>query len=241
MREIKRVVTLLLTLSLSLSAAENIWTQDTKALSAQKRDAIIKAYRDNNQSSFEFEDDLKPVITSDIEDNILVIGLSLGSGTITETLTNTRGSYDTEYTMSSLKLILGKDFTLWHEEYTEPVRIYLAYEYSFLNTEVDFSTVTLGFKENMRFWPLYKSQNYIIYPSLSYEIGSSTLTRSSYKVSGVTSEFAGGLTYQREAFEYALNLIYHQTAWDHPIDGIKDEAQGIQVHFNLNYRWMDDE
>ena len=241
MKGIKRLLAILVTLSLSLSATENVWTQETKALSAQKRDAIIKAYRDNNLTDFEFEDDLEPVVISDIEDNILVVGFSLGYGSMSETITNTRGSYDRDYTMSSLKLILGKDFTLWHKEYTEPIRIYLTYEYSLLSTEIDLSTITLGFKENMRYWPLYRTQNYIIYPNLSYEIGSSSLTRSSYEISGVTSEFSGGLTYQRADLEYALNLIYHQTAWEHPIDGIKDEAQGLQLHINLNYRWMNDE
>jgi len=67
------------------------------------------------------------------------------------------------------------------------------------------------------------------------------LKRGENKISGVTSEFTGGLTYQRGNFEYALNLIYNQIAWEHPIEGIKDESQGVQVHLNFNYRWMYDE
>ena len=226
---------------IALYAAENIWTKDTKTLSQQDRDAIIKAYRDNNQSDFEFEDDIEPLKISDIEDNILVVGLSLGYGSVTETVSNTRGSYDVDYTMSTLKLLIGKDFSLWHDEYTEPVRIYLTYRFNTLSTDVDYTTITLGIKENMRFWPLYESKNYIIYPTLSYEIGGSNLTRKDYDISGVTTEFAGGLAYERGNFEYALNLAYNQTAWEHPINGIKDEAQGLHVHMNINYRWMHNE
>ena len=73
------------------------------------------------------------------------------------------------------------------------------------------------------------------------EIGSSTLTRADYKISGSTSEFAGGVVYERDDFEYALNLVYNQIAWEHPIEGIKDESQGVQLHLNVNYRWMYDE
>ena len=225
----------------TLSATDNIWTADTKAISPDKYNAIINAYQDTNQSSFEFEDDITPHVISDIEDNILVLGLTLGYGTTTETVSNTRGSYDMDYTMSTVKLMLGKDFTLWHDEYTQPVRIYLRYSYSALSTKVDYTTITLGFQENMRYWPLYETDNDIIYPTLSYELGSSSLQRNAFDISGVTSEFTGGLTYQRGDFEYALNLAYHQTAWQHPLDGIKDEVHGLQVYLNLSYRWMYDE
>lgn len=221
-----------------LDAAENIWTQDTKALSQKEREAIIKAYQENNQSNFEFADDIAPIKISDIEDNILVVGLSLGYGSTTETLSNTRGSYDVDYGTTNIKLLFGKDFTLWHDEYTQPVRIYLALSYSALTTDVDLTTITLGIKENMRYWPLYKSNNYIIYPSLSYELGSSSLKRAAHDISGSTSEFSGGLSYERDDFEYALNLVYNQTAWKHPIEGIKDESNSLQLHLSLNYRWM---
>jgi len=224
-----------------LNAAENIWTKDTKALSQQERDAVIKAYQDNNQSDFEFTDDIKPPKISDIEDNILVVGLSLGYGSITETVTNTRGAYDVDYSIGSFKMIFGKDFSLWHDEYTEPVRIYLTYSFNTLSTDVDYTSFTVGIKENMRYWPIYKSENYIIYPTLSYEIGSSNLTRKEYDISGVTTELAGGVSYERGNFEYAMDLSYDQIAWNHPIDGIKDESQGLQVHLNLNYRWMHNE
>lgn len=233
---------LLLTFSLlSLSAADNVWTQETKSLSSKKSNAIIKAYQDENPSDFEFEDDVEPVKITEIEDNILVVGLSLGYGRATETVSNTRGSKDEDYSVGNVKLILGKDFTLWHEEYTQPVRFYLSYAYSALSTDVDFTTVTFGMKENMRFWPLYETDSYIIYPTLSFELGNSSLKRGDDKISGRTSEFTGGLVYQRGNFEYALNLAYNQTAWEHPIEGIKDESQGLQMHVNFNYRWMYDE
>jgi len=226
---------------LSLSAADNVWTQETKGLSPEQRDAIIRAYRDGNETTLEFEDDVIPIVISDIEDNILVVGASVGYGATTETVSNTVGAYDVDYTVSSFKLLLGKDFTLWHEEYTQPVRLYLQFTYAALSTDVSVTTFTFGIKENMRYWSFYQSENFSIYPSLSYEIGSSSLQRAAYEISGMTSEFAGGLTYQRGNFEYALNLVYNQTAWEHPVEGIKDESQGLQMHVNFNYRWMYDE
>ena len=232
---------LLILLLLPLGAVENVWTQETKGLSPQKRDAIIQAYREGNESTLKFEDDVKPRVISEIEENILVVGASVGYGSTTETVSNTVGAYDVAYTVGSFKLLLGKDFTLWHEEYTQPVRLYLQFTYAALSTDVRVTTFTFGIKENMRYWPLYKNDSFSIYPSLSYEIGSSSLQRASYDISGITSEFAGGLSYQRGDFEYALNLVYNQTAWEHPIEGIKDESQGFQAHLNLNYRWMYDE
>jgi len=234
-------VLLLPALGITLNAAESVWTQNTKVLSQKNSKAIIRAYKDNNQSNFEFTDDIEPPKTSDIEDNILVLGLSFGYGSITETLTNTRGSYDVDYSINSLKITFGKDFTLWHDEYTQPVRLYLTFSYNILSTDIDYTTITIGIKENMRYWPLYTSENYLIYPTLSYEIGSSHLTRSEHDISGVTSELAGGIGYERSNIEYTLDLSYSQTAWNHPIDGIKDESKGLQVHMNLNYRWMYDE
>ena len=228
-------------LSLSLEAVDNVWTPETKGLTPQQRDAIIKAYREGNETVIEFEDDVTPVVISEIEENILVVGASIGYGSTTETVSNTVGAYDVDYHVSSFKLLLGKDFTLWHEEYTQPVRLYLQFTYSALQTDVAVSTFTFGIKENMRYWPLYEGKDYSIYPSLSYEIGSSSLQRATYDISGITSEVSGGLIYQRENFEYAFNLVYTQTAWEHPIEGIKDESQGFQAHLNLNYRWMYDE
>ena len=238
---LKKVVLFISFVLVSLQADGNVWTRETKGLSPEKRDAIIKAYRESNTSTLEFEDDVAPIVISDIENNILVVGASVGYGTRTETVSNMVGAYDVDYSVSSFKLLLGKDFTLWHEEYTQPVRLYMQFTYSALSTDVAVTIFTFGIKENMRYWPLYESDSYCIYPSLSYEIGSASLHRTAYDISGITSEFSGGLSYQRGNFECALNIVYNQTAWEHPIEGIKDESQGFQTHLNLNYRWMYDE
>ena len=232
---------IILLLFLNINAADNVWSEETESLSKAKSDKIIRAYQDGNQSISTFEDDPKVKIISDVEANILVVGLSLGFGSSEEEVSNQRGAYTTSYTHSNVKFTLGKDFTFWHEEYTQPTRIYMTYAYTSLSTDVDFTTFTVGIKENMRYWPLYETKTYSIYPTVSYELGSSTLTRGSNDISGFSTEVNGGVVYQRGDFEYAINLAYNQMAWEHPIDGIKDETQSFQFNVGVNYRWMYDE
>ena len=237
---IKLIFSILLS-ALTVYAADNVWSQETEGLSKAKSDKIIRAYKNGDQSAFTFEDDPKVKIISDVEANILVVGLALGFGSSEEEVSNTNGAYTTSYTHSNVKLTLGKDFTFWHEEYTQPTRIYMTYAYTGLSTDVDFATFTVGIKENMRYWPLYETKSYSIYPTVSYELGNSSLTRGSNDISGFTTEVNGGVVYQRGNFEYAINLAYNQIAWEHPIDGIKDETQSFQFNMGLNYRWMYDE
>lgn len=228
-------------LTFSLLYGDAVWTQKTTPLSAQQSEKILQNYQENNQTDFEFEDDITPIVISDIEDNILVVGLSLGYGSQTETVSNTRGSYDKAFTLGSIKMILGKDLTLWHEEYTQPVRLYLSLDYTKLSNHIDYLSYTFGIRENMRYWPLYSSHKHTLYPMLSYELGTSRLYRAEQEISGITSELAAGIVYQYGNFEYAFNLAYHQVSWNHPIEGIKDEVQGLQAQIHFNYRWMYDD
>ena len=238
---LKKSILIMSLLFLNINAADNVWSEETQSLSKEKSDKIIRAYQDGNQSTFTFEDDPKVKIISDVEANILVVGLSLGFGSSEEEVSNKSGAYTTDYTHSTVKLTLGKDFTFWHEEYTQPTRIYMTYAYTGLSTDVDFTTITVGIKENMRYWPLYETKSYVIFPTVSYELGSSSLTRGSNDISGFTTEVNGGLVYQRGDFEYAVNVAFNQIAWEHPIDGIKDETQSVQFNMGVNYRWMYDE
>ena len=238
---LKKFILIMSLLFLNINAADNVWSEETQSLSKEKSDKIIRAYQDGNQSTFTFEDDPKVKIISDVEANILVVGLSLGFGSSEEEVSNKSGAYTTDYTHSTVKLTLGKDFTFWHEEYTQPTRIYMTYAYTGLSTDVDFTTITVGIKENMRYWPLYETKSYVIFPTVSYELGSSSLTRGSNDISGFTTEVNGGLVYQRGDFEYAVNVAFNQIAWEHPIEGIKDETQSFQFNMGLNYRWMYDE
>ena len=222
----------------NLHAADNLWSQDTQTVSPAESEKAMKMYTQDHNVTFRFADDPVYKTKSDFESNILVVGASLGYGSSTETVSNTTGSYDFDQTLGVAKILIGKDFTLFHEEYTQPVRIYLTYAYSFLSEGVNYTTITLGIKENMRYWPLYKAKKYIIYPTLSYEIGSSSLERASTKISGLTSEFKGGVVYERADFEYGLEVAYNTIAWNHPIDGIKDESVDLQLYLCINYRWM---
>jgi len=230
-----------LALVLELYAADNIWSQDTKAVSEQEEQAAMRAYGKDRNISITFDDD--PVVkdVSDIEDNLLVVGLLLGYGSSSETVSNTTGSYSIDHSLSNFRVIIGKDFTFWHEEYTEPTRIYLALSYTALSTGVNYNSWGIGIKESMRYWSLYDTKNYTIYPTLFYEVGDSSLTRGDQSISGLTSEFGASIVYERSYFEYEFAVAYNSISWDHPVDGIKDESTGFKAYLGVNYRWMYDD
>ncbi len=231
----------LLTFSLLLSAnAEYIWSQDTKTMSQEKSDTIIQAFKNGDPSDLIFKDDPKrQKMISEFEENLMVFGLSLGSSSYTEEISNTQGSYSNNYSSYDLTFTLAKDFTLWHEEYTQPSRIYFSYALTKANEELDFSTWTLGLRENMFYWPLYKTSTYSIYPTASFEVGSSSIQRGSSSMQSLTTALQAGLTYTRYGnFEYFLNLSGDSIKWKHPIDGIADEMIGLGVKFGINYKLM---
>ena len=232
---------LLITLSTLLYATPDyIWSEDTEAMSQDKSDKIIQSFKDGDTSDLIFQDDSKREKNIiNFKENILVLGLSLGRNTYTEKISNTTGSHSDTFSSSSLKFLLAKDFTLWHEEYTQPSRIYFTYSLNRVDSGIDFSTWTLGLQENMYYWPLYKTSTYSIYPTASLEIGSSKTDRGSNSMSGFTTEFQAGLTYSRFGnFEYFLNLSVDSINWKHPIDGIADEMTGLGINFGINYKFM---
>jgi opacity protein-like surface antigen len=230
-----------LALFTGLQAADNVWSQETKALSPEAAQQILSAYDGNETMAFRFPDDPKVKRVSEIEDNILVVGGTLGFGSSSETVSNTTGSYALEQSVTNLRLLLGKDFTFWHEEYTQPTRIYLTYGYTMLSSDVDFTSVTLGIKESMRYWSFYEGEKFSLYPTLSYELGNASLKRGDESISGFISEVAAGVVYERLGFEYGLEVVSNSISWNHPIDGIEDESLGLQLRLTLMYRWMYDE
>lgn len=234
-------ILLLLTLSTLLFSEESyIWTQDTKAMSQEKSEKIIKAFKNNTLSELTFEDDpIRDKKSLAFKENIFALGLSAGSSSYDEEISNTTGSQTSNYSVTNFKFTLAKDYTLWHKEYTQPTRIYFTYALNSLENDVDFSTWTLGLRENMYYWPLYSTPTYTLYPTASLEIGSSRLKRNSNTMSGFTTELEVGLSYSRyDNFEYALNLNMTSVAWKHPLDGVADEMQGIGVNFGVTYKFM---
>ena len=237
----KKTLLLLLPLStLLFSSSDYIWSKETKAMSQDKSDKIIQAFKSGDSSDLNFEDDSsrkKNIL--DFKENIFVLGLSLGAKSYSEEISNRNGSQTDSYSSYNLKFTLAKDFTLWHEEYTQPSRISFSYALTNINSDVDFTTWTLGLQENMYYWPLYKTSTYSIYPTASFELGSSKLDRAKSSMSGFTTQLAVGLTYIRDDnFEYFVNLSSDSIRWKHPLDGIEDEMIGFGVGFGVNYKIM---
>jgi len=229
---------LLLLLLLTLQAAENSWTTETPSLPASKTQTIIEAYEANNTQNITFKDDPKKIYITTSEDNILVLGTSFSFGLTQERVYNTRGEYTTDYSLFSGKVTLGKDFTLWHQDYTQPSRFLVSYSYNYLNSETGYQEVLFGYEERMRYWPLYKTSKATLYPTLSYALGRAQLSRKKYHIQGQTSEITTGLSYERHNFEYLVTLVYHQASWEHPIEGIGDESSSYNLNFGANYRFM---
>ena len=227
-------------LSLNLAASDNTWTQDTQGLSKENSNKVIEAYTKGKELplNLSFKDDKIDKEPLGIEENILVIGASFNYSSTTETLENTKGTKEESYSTSSLRFLLGKDFTFWHEQYTQPARFYLVYALNYLSSDVSTSSITFGLRENMFFWPLYSSPKSILFPTLSFEMGSSTLKRGSLSIGGLTSEASAGLTYQRGNFEYFANLNYTSITWDYPLDGIVDNSSSIGLNIGLTYKFM---
>ena len=234
---IKQII-LLLILALTLQASDNSWSEDTPALSPSKTQTIVDAYEANNTTNITFKDDVKRPYIPTYEDNILVLGLSLGFGMTQERVYNTAGEYTLDYTHSTGKLVLAKDFTLWHKDYTQPSRFFVSYGYTYLSSKVGYQTFLLGYEERMRYWSLYRTKKASLYPTLSVALGRSTLSRHEYLIQGSTSELSTGLSYERHNFEYFFTLNYNQVSWEHPIEGIGDESDNYSLNVGFNYRFM---
>lgn len=223
---------------MSLNALDNVWSQDTVPLKKSKTTKIIDAYISGDSSTLEFENDeiIKPALY-DFKENVLVVGLSFGGASYDEELSNTKGSSSTSHSAYSTKFTIGKNFTMWNEEYTQPTRLYFTYAFTALDTDVDFTTWTIGIRENMDYWSLYKTSTYKIYPTVAFEVGQSSISRETYSISGLTTDFSIGLTYSRDDnFEYFINLFNENIIWQHPIEGIADEMRGFGLRTGVNYK-----
>jgi hypothetical protein len=236
----KKTIVLLTFLSSCLFSSDNIWTKETQGMSESKSEKIINAYLKGETQELNFEDD--PEVKKyklDITENIFTLGLSVGGSSATDTVSNTTGSQTLTNDSYSVKLIVGKDFTFWHENYTQPTRLYLTYAYTTLGSVADMTTWTLGIKENMYYWPIYTADTYSIYPTFSLEFGRSALHRDSISdIDGYTTEADLGINYVRDNnFEYSLNLNVSNTIWEYPLDGIAYETLSFGVFLGVTYKF----
>ena len=100
-----------------------------------------------------------------------------------------------EFSSQNITLTLGKDFTLWHKDHTEPTRLYLTYSHSNISSNIHYNSYTLGLKENMFYWSLYKDTHFTLYPTFYLEMGSSSLRRNQQDISRFTTLYGAGVTY----------------------------------------------
>lgn len=236
----KKTISLILFSVVLLNASEYIWSKETPSLSKSKSEQIFQSYENGNDLNITFEDDPKKNDTiHDYSLNALVLGFSVGGISYTETLSNSIGSSSESYTSYNAAFLIGKDFTLWHDDYSQPSRLYFKYGFSKINEELDFTTWSIGLRENMYYWSIYETDKSKIYPNASFELGSSKIKRNSESQAGFTLITELGLTYMRNKnFEYFFNLSYNSVTWKHPIDGITDQMNGIGANFGLNYKIM---
>jgi len=221
-------------------ANDNIWTKDTASMSESKSTKIINSYIENNNTNLTFIDSQEDeVITYPFRENILTIGLDLGYDYNSEKIYNTIGEKTDTFSSYSFKITFAKDFTLWHEEYTQPSRIYASYNIAYLDEDVSYSTFSIGLRENMFYWSIYQDSKLNIYPSVNFELGSSSISRETYTSSGFTSVIGAGITLVNDDnFEYFINFNSKSIDWDHPVDGIADEMSVYSISFGLNYKLM---
>ena len=220
-------------------ANDNIWNKDTKSMSQAKSNKIINSYIENNNTHLTFFDSEKPEETCPFRENILVVGLGLAYDANSEKIYNNSGKKTETFSSYSFKMTFAKDFTLWHEEYTQPSRIYASYNYTYFDKDVSYSTFSIGLRENMFYWSIYQDGKLNIYPSVNVELGSSSITRETYTSSGFSTVIGAGITLvDDDNFEYFINFNSKSIDWDHPVDGIADEMSVYSINFGLNYKLM---
>ena len=241
----RKIVLLLLISFVSLHAIQNIWSENTNGMSEKKGEQVINAYLlETNIDNIIFEDDAKIKKRKlSINENIFIFGLSIGANSAQDTIQNTKGSKSLSNTAYEAKLTIGKDFTFLHERFTQPTRLYFSLNYSALGKEVDVIGWSLGIRENMSYWDFYTTPTYTIYPSLSFEFGSSTMTRDDISIDGFTMEVDLGVTYQRgNNLEYFINFKASNNDWKYAsagetFEGIDYETFSVGLLVGLNYKF----
>ena len=216
------------------------WSKETTPLSENKAQQILEAYKNKKEIDIKLEDDFsQKEETYTFKENIFLFGLEVGVNSNSEKIYNKVSEKTSEYSSKRLKLLFAKDFTLWHEEYTQPSRLYGSFSYSFLDSNVKYTTFSMGLKENMFYWSIYKRDNFNLYPTFYLELGSSSITRETFTSSGFTKEGGIGIALSHgHNFEYYIDISSKSINWDHPIDGIADEMSSYGVSIGINYKIM---
>lgn len=236
---------LLIMLSLSfLNATDNIWSKDTPSISASKSDSIIKEYNQEKNQKLNFEDDVGAKnYKYNYKKSVLIVGLGVGTINYQETIKDDYTTQKNSYKSTNAKITVGKDFTFFHKEYTQPTRIFFTYAFERLEENQEFTIWTLGIRENMEYWSFYQTTKARLYPTISLEVGKANFQKLYYDISGISSQINLGTTYAYgDNFEYFVNLSYNYMALvnkyhDHKLDRIT----GFGLNIGLTYKIMYDD
>ena len=168
----------------------------------------------------------------------MILGIVLSQGTAKETLSNETGSKSFDYDVQGLKVALGKDFDVYNVG-MQTSRFLLLYKYNELDTGAAFETLAVGYRENMRYWPVYMRGMHSIYPLASIEGGYTSVTKGAVDASGLSFQADVGLAYLVNDVEFTLAATSSYIDWDHPEAGISDTMKTFSLAVGLTYRFMD--
>jgi len=236
---LRKIILSLLSISSLIFSYDNIWSQTTPTMDRNDRYEALREFNQNEFKPFEFKDDKKELTVYGFQENMFVVGLEVAGIPYSEKLSNKTGTKNVNLDSYHIQFTLGKDFTLWHKEYTQLSRLYLTYTYTILDSNVKMNSWSFGLRENMKYYSFYETKISSVYPTFSIEIGKSFIHRDTQTIHGLKSAASIGLTYSyKDNFEYFVNLLTNYTNWKHPVDGISDQMNGFGLGIGINYKIM---
>lgn len=184
-------------------------------------------------TTFMYADDTKKTV----EENLLVLGVQLSYGTSTETISNQTGSRDFDRSLIGVKVLVGQDFDFYRVG-QQTSRLQLGYKYSALESDVSFSTVSIGYRENMLYWKFFGEGERTIYPLASLDLGYAAIDNGLLNSKGLSVELDVGVAYRYKNIDVTLALASTYIDWNYPEEGITDYMNNYEVALGLSYRFM---
>jgi hypothetical protein len=217
--------------------ADAIWSDDTNPATQKDLDNAIKQYDKGWLKDINVFDKSSSTQLP-YKNNLMVVGIKLGGTSFEETLKNQSGSKTHSFSTYDAKLMIGKDFELWHKQFHQYSRLYIAYNYS-KTDDVKFQGYGFGIVEKMKYWTFYNYKGFDFYPSISFELGTLDMDNYIDDVRGYYFDYGISLSSQyKYNYEFSLDLNYKNITWNYPVDGIDDEFAGVYVGFSFTYRIM---
>ncbi len=171
------------------------------------------------------------------KENLLCLGVQVSQGVSTETLSNETGSKKYDYRLTGVKVMLGQDFDFYRVG-MQTSRLQIGYKYSALESDVSFSTVSIGYQENMLYWKFFGEGEQTIYPLASVDLGYAAIDNGSLNSKGLSVEVDVGVAYRYRNIDVTLVLASTYLDWNYPEDGIADYMNNYEVALGLSYRFM---